>query len=80
MAKIVFKVVTSEDAEIIVDGEIFYLDYSKSEMLDIDGEPKYDDEEDFIMHNITTLDENLVEEVVLQIGEKILPHIKKYIP
>jgi hypothetical protein len=79
MSKLIINDITSEDAEILVNGKPFHLAYSENLLLDSDDEPMYDDAEDFVMHSIT-IDEDLVEEVIPQIAEAILPHIKQYLP
>lgn len=80
MASLKVEIIGTEDAEILVNAKPFYLSFSEGLMLDTNNEPMYDDAEDFIMHNMSSLDEDLVEEVVPQIAEKILPYIKQYLP
>lgn len=80
MAKLAVQIIGTEDAEILVNGKPFYLAFAKDLMLDSDDEPMYDDAEDFIMHNMSTLDEDLIEEVVPLIADEILPHIEQYLP
>lgn len=71
-----------DDAQAItisVDGKIYELECDKDRMLDSDGDPRFDDEEDFVMHSML-LDESEVEEVVPLVAEAVLPFIKCYLP
>ncbi len=70
----------NEHVAVVVDCKPFYFSYAEDFMLDVDGEPMYDDAEDFIMDNMSGLDEGLVDDVVPQIATKLHPFIEKYLP
>jgi len=70
----------NEHIAVVVDCNPFYFSYGEDFMLDADGESMYDDAEDFIMDNMSGLDEDLVEDVVPQIATKLHPFIEKYLP
>lgn len=68
-----------EHAMVLINCKPHALALGKIYLLDNDDEPMYDDAEDYIIHTIT-IDEDLVEEVVPQIAEAILPYIEQYLP
>ena len=69
----------NEHVAVVVDSKPFYFSYAEDFILDVDGEPMYDDAEDFIMHSMSGLDEGLVKDVVPQIATKLHPFIEKYL-
>ena len=81
MAKII-EVHFDDEAQALtvsINCKTYELPCGKEHMLDPDGDPRFDDEEDFVMHSML-LDESEVEEVVPLVAEAVLPFIECYLP
>ena len=72
--------ISGREATVGVAGEKFSISFDKTAMLFSDGDPIYEDAEEFVMEQLTGMDEVLIEIVVPHVAKILEPKIEKYLP
>jgi len=67
--------IDDEDVTVVVNGDHFYFQIGEDRVLSVTGEPAHEDFEAFLMEYMTTLDEELVPDVIPFVASFVEPYV-----